>query len=107
MSIFYTQLRGFLLCCDCAKRNYVPSEIAGAVAHEESGEFAISPRCCGTVRNGNDPTVSFGADQMLKIVTVDGDNNPPLLSGEGIDFLVRDAGFMVVVSDMLGVEMGI
>jgi hypothetical protein len=75
------------------------------VAHEESAELAVSSRCCGTIRYSNDPTVGFGTDQLLKIVSVDGDDKPPLLDCDVINLLIRDTGFMVVVSDMLDVKM--
>ena len=58
-------------------------------------------------QGGNDATVSFRADQLFKIVTVDGENNPSLLDCEGIDFLVRDAVFLVVVTDVFDIKMGI
>jgi|SRR4029453_11501176 hypothetical protein len=96
---------GDFLTLTCAKRNHSASEIVGTVAHEKGGEFCVGSGSCGTVWYGNNPAVSFRTDQLFKIVPVDGDDKPSLLDGEVIDLLVRDAGFLVVVSDMLDIKM--
>src|SRR3712207_841993 len=85
----------------CPKRNQAASKVIGAVPYEKRREFGVSSGSGRTIRDRDNPAIIFGAYQPFKIVAVDGDDNPPLLTGHRIDILIGYATLFVVVAHVL------
>ena len=89
----------------CTERNQATSKVIGAVPHEKRREFCVGSGSGRTIRYRNYPAIIFRADQPFKIIAVDGNDNPPLLTGHRIDFLIGYAALFVVVAHVLNIKM--
>src|SRR4051812_7405601 len=89
----------------CTERNQTTSKVIGAVAHEKRREFGVSSGSGRTIRYRNYPAIIFRAYQPFKIIAVDGNDNPPLLTSHLIDFLIGYAALSVIVAHVLNIKV--
>src|SRR4051812_34270566 len=103
--IFPMHLCRLFLCVLCTERNQATSKVIGAVPHEKRREFCVSSGSGRTIRYRNYPAIISRAGHPFKIIAVDGYDNPPLLTGHRIDFLIGYAALFVVVAHVLNIKM--
>src|SRR3954470_23380014 len=103
--IFPMHLCRLFLRVPCAERNQATSKVIGAVPHEKRREFGVSSGSSRTIRYRDYPAIVFRAYQPFKIIAVDSNDNPLLLTGHLIDFLIGYAALFVVVAHVLNIKV--
>src|SRR4051794_20550482 len=93
------------LCVLCTEWNQPTLKVIGAVSHEKRREFGVSSGSGRTIRYRNYPAIIFRAYQPFKIISVDGHDNPLLLTSHFINFLIGYATLSVVVAHVFNIKM--